>query len=392
MLLSLLGESLPTSGVSGVPGAAPTCVDGSIKHVLRKFLVLFSLTALIFASGCGLRIDTDPPSEPEPDAQELALEQAISNVRAVRTQSQRFLDEVKSGAEVLPQDADEVAVETLLGEIAAQTDLHLSLLGASEAEESGVAADADDDSSVASPDSDESEDSAESAEPAEQSITLRKLRGTIGANTLDLIDLTTQTDPEIARLLGSIAVAMHSWDAGLASATASESAEDAAEAEPSAQELALRELPSLTELDSPSAAWIPLVGAWDRIGYLLEIAAARSPENRSSLQDAAREYRQRAQDWALTLGVAGGDDDPRLVSYESPELTGDFEQDVAALQAEVRASVGEVNFLLGDLLYTLEANQRPAAVIELMQIQADNERWGVPAANLPGLREHAVTA
>jgi len=352
--------------------------------VLHKFLVLFSVTALLFVSGCGLRIDADPPSEPEPDAQEVALEEAISHVQAVRTQAQRFFDEVKSGAEVLPTEADKAAVETLLGEIAAQTDLHLSLLGAGE---SAGAAETGKSAAAA-----ETGESGASADPAEQSITLRKLRDTIGANTLELIDLTTQTDPEIARLLGSIAVAMHSWDAGLASATASESAEVAADAEPSAQEVALLELPSLTELDSPSVAWIPLVGAWDRIGYLLEIAAARSPENRSSLQDAAQEYRQRAQDWALALGVAGGDDDPRLVSYESPELTGDFEQDVAALQAEVRASVGEVNFVLGDLLYTLEANQRPSAVIELIQIQADNERWGVPTANLPGLREHAVTA
>ena len=335
----------------------------SIEHVHRKIGLVLGLGSLFFLTACGLRLDIDPSSEPELDAQEVIRTDAIADLRQVKELAHGLLNEVEADENSVQVD-DPGEFKTLLGDIGVQTDLHLELLGAEAAAEQGPS-----------------------------SVTPRALRAAIGSTALDLTEATTEAEGQLARLLGSIAVALNSWDTDIAMMVpAADSDSEAAAADAGAvtpQEAAWAAIPRLVDLNDPATDWISVIGAFDRVGYLLEITAARSSENQDALRKQALAFRDRADQWARALGVAGGDDDPRLVSYSSPKLSGEFADDVEALRDEVRASLAEINFTLGDLIYSLPADQRPTAVVELMEMRADNERFAVVAANMPGLREHA---
>jgi len=47
-----------------------------------------------------------------------------------------------------------------------------------------------------------------------------------------------------------------------------------------------------------------------------------------------------------------------------------------------------MDFMLGDLLFELPADQRATAVIELVALQSESERWAARNAQVAGLREH----
>ena len=357
----------------------------------RKIGLVLGLGSLFFLTACGLRLDIDASSEPELDAQEVIRTDAIADLRQIKELAHGLLNEVETDENAVQVD-DPGEFKTLLGDIGAQTDLHLELLGADAAGEAGARGE---DTSDSDEDQDGSEEEEEepAADQGPSSITVRALRTAVGTTALDLTEATTKTEGQLARLLGSIAVALNSWDTDIAMMVpAADSDSEEADADAGAvtpEEAALAAIPRLIDLNDPATDWVSAIGAFDRVGYLLEITAARSSENQDALRKDALAFRDRAEQWARALGVAGGDDDPRLVSYSSPKLSGEFADDVEALRDEVRASLAEINFTLGDLIYSLPAEQRPTAVVELMEMRSDNERFAVAAANMPGLREHA---
>lgn len=343
--------------------------------MLRKSLAALGLGALLIAGGCDLRIDTGTPDAQEPDAQELARREAISAATSIQKQASQVARQVDNGELTLPEAAETEQLSALLAAIDKQTVKQLQLLGPE----------------VPAANSNESEEPDGSAEESGtagssglETVTLRKLRSTIEASAIQLIDNLETIEPELARLTGSISASLLMWHTELTAVTSDPATNSETDATAVAPEL---DIPGVLDISAPDPQWVPLVRNWDQIAYLLEIAAARGGDSRESLSAAASEYRERAQEWAQALGVAGGDSDPRLASYATPPLTGDFSADVLALQEEVRVVLIETNYQIGDLIYSLPAAQRATAVVELANIAADNQRWGVPAALLPGLRE-----
>jgi len=334
--------------------------------VLRKLLVFAILGAIIVTTGCGLRLETGDPKPEEPTVTEQARRSALSAAIEIEQQARSVKSQVEGGSLVLSDEADTAQLGALAHEIELQSQKQQDLLG------------------PPAPSETDSEDpNAKQSSDHSADITVRKLQATIETNAEKLIASLEQAEPEMARLLGSITASMLIWDSRLSKLAAPEGEEgDSASS-------ALGLIPAITEISTPDTQWIPLIVTWDRAAYLLELAAARSGDNRDAFAPEAREYRERAQIWAQALGVVGGDNDPRQATYSTPELTGDFTHDVEVLQEEVRATILEANYLLGDLLYSITPDQRASVVKELAALAADNQRWGIPPALMPGLREQS---
>lgn len=337
--------------------------------MIRKLSFPLSIVLVLLISGCGLRLDTGSPAESETPLTQSIRSSAIEGVAEIREQAQELGLRVRNNELPLDEQIDPQQLDDFLTGIAQRADSQLELLGPA----TEISPEPNSQNEAAQP------DEGRSSEP----ISLRKFQGSLESLSKLLLDGVVEAEPEMARLIGSIAASSLIWSRDLEEITLS----NAESAEVEENELAPQELP---EISHPNQEWITLVTSWDRVAYLLEISAARSADNRESLAAEAREYRQRAHDWARALGVEGGDGDPRLVSYATPQLTGEFEQDVDALAEAVREEISAANYVLGDLLYVIDPEQRPAAVWQLVNIQDDNRRWGIESAELIGLRETAA--
>ncbi|HLS04129.1 MAG TPA: hypothetical protein VK030_05150, partial [Actinomycetales bacterium] len=335
------------------------------QSVLRKSFALMILSAVALTTACNLRIDTDPDAgiEVEVPPAEAARADAYRNIVGIEA----ALDanaEMMTRAEMVEDQAR--AIMEALTTIKENCGTHRELLGSAP------------------------EDLSEGQGEADTFRDIQQLLYAAAAANLTQVEAS---DPEFARLVGAIA-ADQIMGAKLIEQALAVGSEDGdadepeAEQDKSAAQEAIDAIPSLLELDNPDPQWAPVIEGFDRMGYLLEIAAARSEKGRESLYEDAEIYRATAAKWADHLGIAGASTDPREVGYATPDLTGVGPDDVAALQDAVRHTVEEMDFMLGDLLFELPADQRATAVIELVALQSESERWAARNAQVAGLREH----
>lgn len=307
-------------------------------------LVLATLLA-----GCGLRLETPPPSEPSLTAAEAARQAVVSDVLDVRaTTTVALADAEGRTAEVgatLVTDAGD----------------HLDQLGGVYV--SGLVG----------------EDGTPSPVPT----------GVVAGSTPEaLVDLLAQSfsrtrsaletleDPAFARLTGSVAIAHLASARALAAATG--------------VELPGTGLPTTPVVPvglegAPDDDVLALVVAEDSAGYLLEVLSSRLGDaERAAARARAAVHRARAEAWARLAGVDGTAEDPRLVAYALPAG--------ATTDTPERAVVAAVEVALTANLVTLVGRVDAAWRTGVLDLAADSWlaalTWGAAPVAFPGMPEH----
>lgn len=351
----------------------------------RALAGLLAAATAATLSGCGLRWETDAPSEPVPDAAESARRTAVDDA----------LD-LAAAARAAAAGADAATAEVLAlvdGAATAQADA----LGG--VYDSGLPAATPTPTTTPTP---------VTADPA--SVLARLGTGTSQARA----DALGAADPGLARLLASVAASRAQLAARLAGALGTEppavdtalAATDwtpgaAADGSGSGDGSAAQS-PSPTPDASASTTAAPtapadaqgddldrttvlaLVLAEDQAGFGLEVAAARLDDaERERARSQAAAHRAAATAWALAGDVAGTADDPRRVSYalgadvSTPDAVRTF---CAGLLTDLAAAYADA--VLGTSAGTTD---RAATVDGLRENAVASLAWQGTPTPLPGL-------
>lgn len=340
----------------------------------RSALTALALTCAIILSGCGVRLETPPPTEPVPDAAEVLRRTAVADALLVADQA--------DGAAAADGVKTDVAAELTL--IAEATALQAEQLGGEY--DSGLGDIVADDTG-ASP----------SATTPEQ---------TPRAVVSSLRDAATRTRAaadqaqagSLGRLLASVSAAQTRYARDLAQLTGTRGpelppTEIPEPVEPDAQPADGKDAPATTAASAEGPAAVPtglsaeeldaLILSEDTAAYALEVRAAQADGDvRSRAHERARLHRARAQGWAVVAGTDGTDQDPRRVAYAlpgrdtaTPELARDLEVDLAQNYATLTG--------------VAEPGTRAVLVALLTDSTLAAARWDAPAVPFPGLPERA---
>ncbi|GGB97670.1 DUF4439 domain-containing protein [Cellulomonas carbonis] len=265
------------------------------------------MTALGLAlalAGCSLRLETEPPAAPVPDASESARQRTAVDAERIAA----------TAAVVATDDGTSEAVAVLVAGVADAAEAHVEALG-------GVHEPAPVPGSSPSPSP--SEEAAASAADVEDLVDVLVEAGSTARSDVAVVD-----DGGLARLIGSVAA--HRLLAADAIARAAGLDVDALEASRPAVDTPTR--PALTP--SELAA---VVTAEDAAGFVWEVVAARRADSeRATAAAHAARHRAAAQAWATSGDVAGTDLDPRRATYPLPAAVAD-DTDAAAVADALHA-------------------------------------------------------
>ncbi|MFD7309808.1 DUF4439 domain-containing protein [Promicromonospora sp. NPDC059942] len=341
----------------------------------RSGLTALALTCAIILSGCGVRLETPPPTEPVPDAAEVLRRTAVADALLVADQA-----ETAATSDTIRAD-----VKTELGVIAETATLQAEELGGEY--DSGLGDIVADDSG--------SSPSATAEEPTPRAV-VTSLRdaatrtraaadqapsGPLGRLLASISTSQTQHARTLAQLTGAEGPALPSTEIPEPTDPAPEPSDgDEASATPaSAKTDEAPVAPTGLAAEDLSA----LVLAEDTAAYALEVRAAQADEPiRTQALERAVVHRARAQDWAVLAGTAGTDQDPRRVAYAVPgpdAATTDLARDLENGLAQNYAS----------LVGLAEPGTRAVLVALLTDSTLAGARWGAPAVPFPGLPELA---
>jgi hypothetical protein len=369
------------------PPARPAPVRSRRARALAGALALGAAALL---SGCGLRLETAPPSEPVPDAAEQVRRDAVDDALALA-----------SAAEAAAAGADE-GVGAVLGLVASTAEVQVEALG-------GVY-----DSGVAAPEGATPSPTPSATDPAATPADVLALLGDAASEART--DARAADDPGLARLLASVAASRAQLTDRLAAALGAEA--PAVDAEPEGGFTAggsadgsgsgdgSAALPSASATPAPSptgtgpadalgadldrANALALVLAEDQTGYGFEVAAARLADDaRARARSAAAAHRAAATAWAEAVGVAGTAEDPRRVAYE---LDGDLSS-AEAVRAFAAGLLTDLAAVHADAVLETGAStaDRTAAVDGLRTSSVEALSWGATPAALPGLPAATAT-
>ncbi|MFD6092340.1 DUF4439 domain-containing protein [Oerskovia sp. NPDC060338] len=310
--------------------------------------------ALLAVAGCGLRLETPPPTEPVPDAQETLRRAAVDGALLV--------GDLAEAAVATSSGLDATALATLT-ETGTFADLHVTQLG-------GVY-----DSGLPEP---EPTASATDEPTTPTAATPAEVLDALAASSASMREGIDQTeDGPFARLLTSIVSSQDASARQLAAATGT----------PLPESLVLPTgllVPETTPSGLTATDLATLIEAEDAAGYAFELRAALADGDvRAAALDRAVLHRARAEAWAQAAGTAGGAQDPRRVAYSVPadvptaELAVQLESSLAESYAALTAEAGTGTRLpLADL--STEASLAAVA-------------WGAPLGAFPGLPEQSTT-
>lgn len=345
------------------------------------------LGAVVLLSGCGLRLETDPPAEPVPDAAEQVRRDAVDDALALAAAA----DAAASGA-----DEDVAGVLGLVSSTAADQVVALG----------GVY-----DSGLPDPEGATPSPAPTATDPAPGPADVLVLLGE--AASAARAGATAADDAGTARLLASVAASRAQLTDRLAAALGTDApAVDAeadgfttgGDADGSGSGDGSAALPSTSAAASSSPAPSPaatgpadalgadldradalaLVLAEDQAGYGFEVAAARLADDaRARARAAAAAHRAAATTWAEAVGVAGTTDDPRRVAYE-------LDADVSTADAVRTFAAGLLTDLAAvhaDAVLGTDAStaDRTATVDGLRTSAVEALAWGATPTALPGL-------
>ncbi|MBD7981325.1 DUF4439 domain-containing protein [Oerskovia merdavium] len=310
--------------------------------------------ALLAVAGCGLRLETPPPTEPVPDAQETLRRSAVDGALLV--------GDLAEAAVATSSGLDPTALATLT-ETGTFADLHVTQLG-------GVY-----DSGLPEP---EPTASATDEPTTPTAATPAEVLDALAASSASMREGIDQTDDgPFARLLTSIVSSQDASARQLAAMTGT----------PLPESLVLPTgllVPETTPSGLTATDLATIIEAEDAAGYAFEVRAALSDGDvRAAALDRAVLHRARAEAWAQAAGTAGGAQDPRRVAYSVPadvptaELAVQLESSLAESYAALTAEAGTGTRLpLADL--STEASLAAVA-------------WGAPLGAFPGLPEQSTT-
>jgi hypothetical protein len=340
----------------------------------RSALTALALTCAIILSGCGVRLETPPPTEPVPDAAEVVRRTAVADALLVADQA-----DGAAGADGIPSD---VAAELEL--IAEATAVQAQQLGGEYDSGLGdiVAEDAG-----ASP-------SATTPEQTPRAV-VRSLRDA-ATRTRAAAD-QAQAGP-LGRLLGSISAAQALYARDLAQLTGArgpelppteipeptESGAESGDAEDaSASPVSAATGPAVAPTGLSAEELDALILAEDSAAYALEVRAAQADgEVRTRAYDRARLHRARAQGWAVMAGTDGTDQDPRRVAYAMPGSDTATPDLARGLEEELAQNYATLTGIA-------EPGTRAVLVALLTDTTIASAQWGAPAVPFPGLPERA---
>ncbi|WP_163188515.1 DUF4439 domain-containing protein [Cellulosimicrobium sp. SL-1] len=335
----------------------------------RRLLAVVTVLATgVLAAGCGVRLDTPPPTEPSPDTVEVLRSGAVDDALAVAALV----------ADVTPRVTDPAAL-AVLGEAAAFADRHVDALGG--VYDSGL-------EEPTEPEGDVAGDAETGTAGTDAPGTGTDAAGTPAPGTATTDDVVTalvgaaertgaaadaSPDARLARLLASVAASEHVSAQRLAAATGSTAAAGLAEPPPVD--------------DAPggvgAADLATLVEAEDAAGYGYEVRAAQSEGDvRTAAVARAAQHRARAQGWALAAGTDGTPQDPRRVAYALPDGT-----DAAALARQVESGLAQT---YASLVAAAAPTSRAEAVALLADAWASAVAWGEAPVAFPGLPEQTA--
>ncbi|PTU56602.1 hypothetical protein DBB34_08365 [Sphaerisporangium cinnabarinum] len=342
----------------------------------------------VLAAGCGVRLDTPPPTEPSPDTVEVLRSGAVDDALAVAALV----------ADVTPRVTDPAAL-AVLGEAAAFAEQHVDALGG--VYDSGLEHPAEPESGAASGTTETGTPGAGTTTPGTDGTASDP--GTAGTGTdaagtdaagapapgtattddvvTALVGAAERTgaaadaspDARLARLLASVAASEHVSAQRLAAATGSTAAAGLAEPPP------VDEAPG----GVGAADLATLVESEDAAGYGYEVRAAQSEGDvRTAAVARAAQHRARAQGWALAAGTDGTPQDPRRVAYALPDDT-----DAAALARQVESGLART---YASLVAAAAPTSRAEAVALLADAWAAAVAWGEAPVAFPGLPEQTA--
>ena len=321
----------------------------------RGVVAIVTSLALLVVAGCGLRLETPPPTEPVPDAQE--------TLRRVAVEGALLVGDLADAAAATSSGLDQAALDALTS-TSTSADEHVTQLGG--VYDSGLP-EPDQDGDAPTSGATDAPTGPTTATPAEVidalATSATALRGTADQSE----------DGAFARLVASVAASQDASARQVAATTGTALPDSLVtpagllvpEAAPSGL--------SATDLST-------IIEAEDAAGYAFELRAALADgELRDAALGRAVLHRARAEAWAQAAGTAGGPQDPRRVAYTvppdvpTPELAAQLETSLAQSYAALTGEAGTGTRLpLVDLL--VEANL--AAI-----------GWGAPVSAFPGLPE-----
>ncbi|MGM7421461.1 DUF4439 domain-containing protein [Cellulosimicrobium sp. ES-005] len=346
----------------------------------RLLAAVTVLATGVLTAGCGLRLETPPPTEPSPDAVEVLRAGAVDDALAIA-------DLV---ADVTPGVTDPATLAAL-ADVATFAGQHVDALGG--VYDSGLGdldLPGDDDPPQGPPPGDDDEAAGDETPAGGEGTDdgSPDAPGTGGdvATTDDVVvalveaaqrtgaSADASTDAGLARLLASVAASDHVSARRLAALTGSAAADGLATTAPPVEE-------SPAGIGAPDLA--TLVESEDAAGYAYEVRAAQSEgDARTAAVARAAEHRARGQAWALAAGTDGTAQDPRRVAYALPD-----DADLASLARQVESGLAQS---YASLVATAPAASRAEAVALLVDSWAGAVAWGEPPVAFPGLPEQAA--
>lgn len=372
------------------------------RPAARAGRLLAAVTVLatgVLAAGCGVRLDTPPPTEPSPDTVEVLRSGAVDDALAVAALV----------ADVTPRVTDPAAL-AVLGETAAFAEQHVDALGGvydsgledaaqpkepaelegdagtgtvgTDAPATGTAAPGTD-GTTSDPGAEGTGTDAAGTDATGTDATGAPAPGTattddvvtalVGAAERTGAAADASPDARLARLLASVAASEHVSAQRLAAATGSTVAAGPAEPPP------VDEAPG----GVGAADLATLVESEDAAGYGYEVRAAQSEGDvRTAAVARAAQHRARAQGWALAAGTDGTPQDPRRVAYALPDDT-----DAAALARHVESGLART---YASLVAAAAPTSRAEAVALLADAWAAAVAWGEAPVAFPGLPEQTA--
>ncbi|MBF0686647.1 MAG: DUF4439 domain-containing protein [Cellulomonas sp.] len=344
----------------------------------RRSRVLTAVVACaVVLAGCGVRLETPPPTEPSPDA--------IEQVRGRTVADALDLADGATAAAAGPVD-DQVRV--VLDDVAAFSTRHAEELG-------GVY-----DSRLPDP--------SPSASPSPTPPVVTDVTALLAALVDDAAraasDADAVPDRELARLVASVAVARDSLADRLAAVSGVPRPAPATSADGDASP---QDATSTSDPGAPSATTAPgeatspdtepvagaqgaaaLALAHDEAAWAFTVLAARSSDAaRTSMLEAAARHRAASDAWARTADVAGRPADPRRAAYALPAGL----DDPAVAQALPRSLEQAVADASAGAVASAPAGGRIDAVDSLRTATAAAVAWGAAPVPFPGMPELATT-
>lgn len=335
------------------PGHGPGRRTGRRRRVMAALAMVLALT------GCGLRLETDPPPPLVPDTAEEARQRAVADALtlAAVARDARPADAADAGT---GEEAPTTGAQ-LLPLVVEASAAHVTALG-------GVYDPGTDDPHGAADDPAATDDAPtgdadgpgrSSPEPGATGVgdVVDLLRDTAATSRADAL---TVEDGGLARLLASVAVhraVLADRLGGPAPVDDATAESDEARADDEAVQGATEDEDVSAEDDASSSATtadrdtlIALIRAQDAAAQAWEVAAARATDDaRTHASTRATSHRENAEQWARAAGLVGPDD-PRHAEYamapglldgtSTAEVLAEAERDLAARYLALVAAEG----------------------------------------------------